>query len=136
MLRFVSMSRRTADPTSRVRQHIRRFQDGTHPANGATRRGRYPMTGHPTLLWLSLCALSGCGLDSTDNLTLGPTAAVPQYTVNLKTTVGGLFVTAENGGGGDVNANRAAALGWETFTFYDLNGGGLQHGDLVNIGTS
>jgi hypothetical protein len=94
------------------------------------------MIGRPTLLMFSLCTLSSCGLDSTDNLTLGPTAAVPQYTVNLRTSGGGLFVSAENGGGGDVNANRTAALGWETFTIYDLNGGNLQNGDLVNIGTS
>jgi len=57
-------------------------------------------------------------------------------TLTLKTAVGAQFVSAENGGGGDVNANRAVAQGWETFTLYDLNGGTLQSGDLVNIATA
>lgn len=55
--------------------------------------------------------------------------------LTLRTAVGGQYVTAEQGGGGAVNANRPTAQGWETFTLYDLNGGTLQSGDLVAIGT-
>jgi hypothetical protein len=50
-------------------------------------------------------------------------------------SIGGLFVVAEGGGGGVVNANRAAIGPWETFTLIDLNGGALESGDLVNIQT-
>jgi len=55
--------------------------------------------------------------------------------ITLKTAIGGKFVSAENGGGGDLNANRDAASTWETFTLFDLNGGTLQSGDLVSLGT-
>jgi len=55
--------------------------------------------------------------------------------ITLQTAVGRQFVSAENGGGGALNANRPAASTWETFTLYDLNGGSLQSGDLVNLGT-
>jgi beta-glucanase (GH16 family) len=55
--------------------------------------------------------------------------------ITLRTAVGGKFVVAENGGGGDLNANRDAASTWETFTLFDLNGGSLQSGDLVSLGT-
>jgi len=47
----------------------------------------------------------------------------------------GQYVVAENGGGGVVNANRASAGGWETFTLVDRNGGLLQSGDSVNLYT-
>ena len=53
--------------------------------------------------------------------------------LTLRTAVGGQFVTAEQGGGAAVNADRAAASTWETFTLYDLNGGSLQSGDLVSL---
>jgi hypothetical protein len=48
-------------------------------------------------------------------------------------SVGGYFVVAEGGGGSVVNANRVALGPWETFTIFDLNGGGLESGDLVTI---
>ncbi|HEX4346413.1 MAG TPA: glycoside hydrolase family 30 beta sandwich domain-containing protein, partial [Vicinamibacterales bacterium] len=41
-----------------------------------------------------------------------------------------------NGGGGVVDANRAVASTWETFTLYDINGGALVSGDYVNLAAS
>src|SRR4051812_38042801 len=79
-------------------------------------------------LYPVLLTLFGCG--GPPELTVGTAATVPTYTVTFKTAVTGQYVSAENGGGGDVNANRAAAQGWETFTINDLNGGALQNGDL------
>jgi chitinase len=78
--------------------------------------------------------------DGSDTLVTSFTAAaVPAgattRTLTLQTAVAGDFVSAANGGGGNVTADRAAAQGWETFTLYDLNGGTLQSGDLVNLGT-
>jgi hypothetical protein len=43
----------------------------------------------------------------------------------------GQYVSAENGGGGDVNANRTAIGIWETFGIADVNGGTLNDGDSV-----
>lgn len=45
----------------------------------------------------------------------------------------GMYVAAEGGGGSAVNANRAGAGVWETFTLLDRNGGGLAHGDPVRL---
>jgi hypothetical protein len=45
--------------------------------------------------------------------------------------ISGEYVCAENGGGGVVNADRAVALGWETFSVVDGNGGELESGDLI-----
>lgn len=47
----------------------------------------------------------------------------------------GSFVAAELGGGDAVNANRAGAGPWETFTLLDLDGGALSHGDQVRLRT-
>jgi beta-glucanase (GH16 family) len=55
--------------------------------------------------------------------------------ITLRTAIAGKFVAAENGGGGDIHADRDAASTWETFTLFDLNGGSLQNGDLVSLGT-
>ena len=71
-------------------------------------------------------------------LELAPQAIAPGATtraLTLQTAVAGQFVSAENGGGGALNANRPTASTWETFTLYDLNGGALQSGDLVALGT-
>jgi beta-glucanase (GH16 family) len=43
----------------------------------------------------------------------------------------GRFLSAENGGGGALTADRAAALGWETFTLIDKSDGALNSGDEV-----
>jgi hypothetical protein len=47
----------------------------------------------------------------------------------------GLYVVAEGGGGGDVNANRSVASTWETFTLVDINGGVLNDGDSIGLQT-
>jgi len=47
----------------------------------------------------------------------------------------GQYVVAEGSGGGAVNANRSWALGWETFTLIDINGGSLMSGDSVHFQT-
>jgi len=86
-----------------------------------------------------LSGADGMAADSPDTGDVVSAAIAPGATtraLTLKTAVGGQFVSAENGGGGDVNANRPVAQGWETFTLYDLNGGTLQNGDLVSLGTA
>ena len=59
-----------------------------------------------------------------------------EMTVTLKTKVSGQYLSAENGGGSAVHADRDAAQGWETFTLQDLDGGELESGDAVAIMTS
>lgn len=56
------------------------------------------------------------------------------FSVNLQ-SVNGNFVTAENGGGRIINANRPRAAEWETFILLDLNEGELANGDPVAIKT-
>lgn len=57
------------------------------------------------------------------------------FAINLK-SFNGNFVTAENGGGERVNANRPNAREWETFILLDLNDGELETGDAVAIKTN
>jgi hypothetical protein len=45
----------------------------------------------------------------------------------------GHYVVAENGGGGEVNANRQFPGSWERFTLIDWNAGVLSHGDVVSL---
>jgi murein DD-endopeptidase MepM/ murein hydrolase activator NlpD len=56
------------------------------------------------------------------------------FSITLK-SVRGNFVTAENGGGGDVNATRFDAHEWETFILLDLNDDELNDHDPVAIKT-
>src|SRR4051794_26780835 len=96
-------------------------------------------------LVLAAVGLTGCATD-TDNPTgagsgsdgeLGDAFAIgATRPLTLQTAVGHRFVSAENGGGDRVIADRSAALGWETFTLGDLNGGDLQSGDLVTLATA
>src|SRR5689334_843206 len=79
-----------------------------------------------------LVAPVGCGSGAAPAAEVQSALGV-SYAVHLKTIVVGDYVTAENGGGGDVNANRAAASSWETFTLFDLDGGALQDGDQVQL---
>ncbi len=58
-------------------------------------------------------------------------AATSARTLTLETLITGQYVCAEGGGGGEVNANRDVARGWETFTLVDENGGALESGDLI-----
>jgi Glycosyl hydrolase catalytic core len=55
-------------------------------------------------------------------------------TVGLRTT-DGRFVSAVNGGGGELAADRDAMGSWETFVMEDLDGGSLETGDLVRLHT-
>jgi hypothetical protein len=75
---------------------------------------------------------NGVGSDSRGVTTLAGATTRP---LTLRTAIGGQFVTAEHGGGGDVHASGPAASTWETFTLIDLNGGSLQDGDLVHLKT-
>ena len=78
----------------------------------------------------------GCASSTTDHSAESSALAAIVRPVTLRTIVASQYVTAENGGGGDVHANRAAASGWETFSLADLNGGDLVSGDLVTLATS
>jgi O-glycosyl hydrolase len=55
------------------------------------------------------------------------------HSLTLQTAVSQQFVSAANGGGGAITADRAAAQAWETFTLVDLNGGDVESGDLVYV---
>jgi hypothetical protein len=92
------------------------------------------------IITLTTLGLAGCAANADDPATgqISSSAIVPGSTtraLTLRASVGGQFVTAENGGGGVINVNRPTAQGWETFTLYDQNGGTLQSGDLINLGT-
>lgn len=50
-------------------------------------------------------------------------------------TSNGSYIVAEEGGGGDANANRSQIGPWETFSVIDINGGTLQSLDPVCIAT-
>jgi len=79
------------------------------------------------------CANSG---SATDHNAETFAVATNVHAVTLKTIVANQYVTAENGGGGAVNANRVTASTWETFSLTDLNGGDLVSGDLVTLATN
>jgi hypothetical protein len=55
------------------------------------------------------------------------------YRVNLKTLGTNQFLSATEGGGQGVTADRATAAGWETFVLVDLVGGELESGDRVAV---
>ena len=93
------------------------------------------MTSTTFHLMITSLALSGACATSAEP---GPGSEVAAAlatvrSITLRTAVGGQFVAAENGGGGDVNANRPVASTWETFGLTDLNGGDLTSGDLVTL---
>jgi chitinase len=73
--------------------------------------------------------------EGSDTRAVASLVGATTRTLTLKTAIGGQFVSAEHGGGGDVLANGPVASTWETFTLIDLNGGSLQDGDLVNLKT-
>lgn len=53
--------------------------------------------------------------------------------VYLRTAANGQFMCAENGGGGNVNANRVSPGGWETFTIHKVGGSGTTISDNDDI---
>jgi glucosylceramidase len=55
------------------------------------------------------------------------------HSLTLQTVVSHQYVSAANGGGGALTADRPQAQGWETFTLVDLNGGDVESGDLVYV---
>lgn len=72
----------------------------------------------------------------TGSLSIHPNSLLAETQVTFKTKLKGLYVTAENAGGGAVTANRTAAQSWETFQLIDKNGGSLESGDLVFLKSS
>jgi len=64
-----------------------------------------------------------------------PLAALAGTAASFQTEQSGQFLTAADGGGGAVLADRTSAQGWETFGVIDRNGGGLESGDLVTLQT-
>ncbi|MDB4969769.1 MAG: glycoside hydrolase family 16 [Myxococcales bacterium] len=90
-----------------------------------------------SLILISSLALTGCAaatLDEGQSLEVESSlAGATVRPLTLQTAVRGKYLTAENNGGGPVNADRDVASGWETFQLYDLNGGGLASGDLVYL---
>ncbi len=74
--------------------------------------------------WVALCGLA-----------LVATVVGADQEIHLKAH-NGQYVVAEEGGGGEVKADRDAAGEWETFTLIDLNGGSLMAGDRVHLRTS
>jgi hypothetical protein len=83
---------------------------------------------------LALMLAVGCGApaDKPGNVT-NPQMSATSRLVTLQTVVKHMFLVAEKGGGNVVNANRAVAKRWETFTLIDLDGGALRDGDLVQV---
>jgi len=89
----------------------------------------------PTLTGLALvCAATAGGcLDEPGQREVAQAVAATSRSARLKTIVVGDFLTAVNGGGGDVNANQVTAGSAETFTLVDVNGDALQDGDAVQL---
>jgi beta-glucanase (GH16 family) len=98
---------------------------------------------HVAAAALLAAALIGCGIQNDDDTTLEDADAAvlsqPLTTsrtiATFKTAIAGRFLGAEQGGGGAVRAVATQALGWERFTLIDLDGGALEHGDLVALET-
>jgi hypothetical protein len=87
---------------------------------------------HRMVLWLPAALVLGCGAPHAHDGT-STIASVSAQAITLKTAVSGQFLTAENGGGGAIDANRATASTWETFQLQDTTNATLQNGDLVHF---
>lgn len=83
----------------------------------------------------ALAAAGGCADPGTVDTAVEVSYAVTVRPVTFRTVVASKYVVAENGGGGEVHANRDTASTWETFSLSDLNGGDLVSGDLITLGT-
>jgi glucosylceramidase len=55
------------------------------------------------------------------------------HTLILQTALRRRYLSAQNGGGGAITADRERVLAWEIFTLVDLNGGDVESGDLVYV---
>jgi hypothetical protein len=88
---------------------------------------------HHALVALAALA-AGCAGNLLEDEPLDTSAqSLTTITVTLQARISGHYLSAESGGGGDVNANRTAARGWETFKLLDRNAGALESGDLVHV---
>lgn len=76
---------------------------------------------------------AGCVDTEDDPLLDEDPSAITNRTATLRTQLTNHYLCAEGGGGGAVNANRAVAQAWETFTLLDRNDGALNSGDLVHL---
>ena len=77
-------------------------------------------------------ALTGCADESS--LVADPAselALAATWSVYLRTEITGHYLTAQNAGGGAVNATAIAPREWENFQLIDANGGRLADGDDV-----
>jgi hypothetical protein len=82
------------------------------------------MTQHHAYIALAVLCL-GCAGNFEDEPLDTREQSLTTTTVTLQTQTSGQYLCAENGGGGAVNANRAAARSWETFRILDRNDGAL-----------
>src|SRR5260370_35055170 len=83
------------------------------------------------VLW-TVCSLLASACGSGTGASVNP-SAVGGRAVTFKTAIGGKFLSAENGGGGVIDATRDVASTWETFQLHDRNGGDLNSGAPVNL---
>jgi beta-glucanase (GH16 family) len=78
--------------------------------------------------------------DDDDDGDGGPVLAdasiASEVSVAFKTKVTGQYLSATDGGGGLITADRASAQGWEIFSLVDLDGGSLDSGDAVALRAS
>ncbi len=100
-----------------------------------------PILAVPTALAL-LCAASVTAAEaaplrptSTSMLATGDSSGAVRYAVTLKSADNG-FLSAVNGGGGDVTSAKNTTDGWEKLTLTDLDGGTLTSGDTVYLQSS
>jgi beta-glucanase (GH16 family) len=84
----------------------------------------------------SVLALSACGSAEPLEPVASSSDALVVGGITLQTLLVPRFLSAQNGGGGALLANGAAARAWETFALDDLNGGALESGDSVTLRTS
>ncbi|MCP3098777.1 M12 family metallopeptidase [Myxococcus sp. K15C18031901] len=97
----------------------------------------YPSTAFSMNGQTTIETLGGQAIGQRDALSTTDAATVARLysrTITLRSS-GGYYMVAENGGGGVVNANRAAVGPWERFQLVDRNGFALQTGDLINLQT-
>jgi hypothetical protein len=85
----------------------------------------------PVLLPL---ALASCSADGRAKESPTSSAEGLSYAgVTFQAVLGGQYFSAQNGGGGAVNATATAAQSWETFTLIDQSGSSPMSGDSIFI---